>query len=531
MLLSLRSADTPTEFNTDICIVGSGAAGISLAEKLSQSGRDVIILEAGGLAITQEEQDLMQGESVGRPFVLEEGRARVLGGATSRWRGRCAAFSPIDFEAREWVPNSGWPIPFEQLAQYFPAAQIHCGFTTPWIADSQVAASRVHPSQITDCSPLHPFVWRFAPIGRAIYQNWAVRFGTLIKRSDKVRVIIHANASRINPSPSDNHVNSIEVATIEGRRACIYARQFVLACGGVDNARLALNFADQCPALFGKVSNTIGRYFMQHPKTVTATIDISQGMDIALQQSLNLFLKPRGTQYEVGLALSESAQRSFRLLNCSGHIRYEPGADTGWQHLKLLLSREEREHSKWRHAKGIIKDPRRIVRNALRRSIGLPSLYPAPRAKLVTELEQVPDWNSRIYISAEQDALGLRKACADWRISAFEAETALAFTRFVDVTFRQAGWGSLKINPELEMHRTIGDSTLSESYHHIGATRMSAAPQTGVVDSNCKVHGIGNLFITGASVMPTGGHVNPTFMIVALAIKLGDHLNHMESVQ
>ena len=524
MLMDLRSGDTPRTFATDICIIGAGAAGISLASKLSEAGREVVLIEAGGLKVTPTEQQIVQGTSIGRPFVLDEGRFRVLGGTTSRWRGRCAALSKIDFERREWVPQSGWPISYEELQKYRRQTEDHCGFTRAWQPDDLIYRSRMQDTFPDELAAVQPFVWRFAPTGRAAYQNWATRFSEPLRKSPNVTVILHANVTALLSASSDNHVDEIEVRTLDGSAARVRARHYVLACGGVENARLALNFAEQTPALFARVQGSLGRYFMQHPKVTTARIKVADGMEIKLQRLINLFLQPSGTQYELGFALSEAAQHAHRLLNCSAHVRYEPGADTGWRHMKALFSRDQRDAPISRHVAAIARDPRRMLRNGWRRARGRPSLFPSPVATLVVELEQIPDRNSRIFLLPERDRAGLRRACADWRISELESHTALEFSKYVDALFRRTGWGSLMIDPHLENHGAIADDMLQESYHHIGATRMSERGEDGVVDSNCTVHGIDNLHMAGASVMPTGGHVNPTFTLVSLALRLADHL-------
>ena len=523
MLMDLRESSSPTTLVTDICIIGAGAAGISLAAKLYEAGNEVLLVEAGGREVAQSEQNIIQGSSVGRPLALNEGRVRVLGGTTSRWRGRCAELSEIDLEKRSWVARSGWPISFEELQYYHEETAKHCGFNEPWRPDSSIYGPRLGGHFQNKFAPVQPFVWRFAPTGRAAYQNWATRFARALKPASGIKVLLHANVAAITPSAANNHVKAIEVRTLEGRSAQIRAREFVLACGGVENARITLNFASDAPALFSKVQDSLGRYFMQHPKVTTGAIQIRPGMEIELQRMINLFLRPRGTQYEIGFCLSPIVQRSLELVNCSAHVRYEPGEHTGWKHVKSLLAPgSDTQFSK--ELVAIARDPRRVVENGWRRAWGRSSLYPSPIASLVVELEQLPDPDSRIFLQAPRDCVGLRRAAADWRISDLECRTALQFSQLIDKLFRQAGWGSVRIDQELEQCGIITDKALQESYHHIGSTRMSESGKDGVVNRNCTVHGIDNLHLVGASVMPTGGHVNPTFTIVSLALRLADHL-------
>lgn len=524
MLMDLCAPDAPVELSTDICIIGAGAAGITIAERLGRQGYDVLLLEGGSLAIDDRMQQLFLGDSIGAPIAVEEGRYRVFGGTTTRWRGRCATLDPADFEQRDWIAGSGWPIGLAALAPHYEEAKDYCGFKEAWRPDQEIYERRIGKAFDGQDALVRPFVWRFAPKGRAMYQNWAVRFGPFLRKSKNVRVMVNANATRLIPAPSNDHVVAVEGRSIRGDTVRVNARSIVMACGGIENARLALNFAESAPPLFGKVANNLGRYFMQHPKAVTAQILPGPGMELRLQRMLNLFLQPRGTQYEVGLALSEEAQRSFKLVNCSGHFRYTEGDETGWRHFKSLGVRGGDLAAMKTHLNGVLSDFRPVARNIWRRAFGRTSLLPSPEMTLVTDIEQVPDPESRIQLSAHRDGLGLRRACLDWRISSIEERTALHFTTFVDAAFRRLGLGRLKIDEELQNRGVLHEGILRESYHHIGATRMSETAEFGVVAPNSAVHGIDNLYITGASVMPTGGHANPTLTIVALALRLANHL-------
>ncbi|TIX51235.1 FAD-dependent oxidoreductase [Alteraurantiacibacter aquimixticola] len=524
VLRDFSLSDNADTFAADICVVGAGAAGITLARELGDRGFDVILLEGGDKGISASAQELFTGESVGAPIALDEGRYRVYGGSTLRWRGRCAALDPIDFEPRPWVPDSGWPLEAHDFGQHYRQAWEYCGFRDLGPSDADVLRKRLKFNGDLDNSPIRPYIWRFAPTGREIYQDWAKRFGPRLEKSRNVTVLLNANATALVPSPSNNHVEAVEISSREGKRAQIRAREFIFACGGIENARLALNFAEQTPGLFESVSDALGRYFMQHPKAVTAKVLPEDGQEIRLQRMFNILLQPRGTQYEVGLALSEKAQRDLRLMNCSGHFRYVERPDSGWWHVKSLMGRKGARSPAHVHFKGMLTDSKRIASNAARRLCGRHSLLPSPDALFVAEVEQVPDRDSRVMLLDDRDGLGLRKARIDWRISEVEHRTVLSFTHFADVALRRLGFGRLQIDEGFSTRGTMANGQLRESYHHIGATRMSETGATGVVDGNSAVHGVDNLYFTGSSVMPTGGHANPTLTIVALALRLADHM-------
>lgn len=524
MLRDFLSSEFPDEISTELCIVGAGAAGITLAKQLGSRGQDVILIEGGGQHINDTSQELFSGESIGAPIAVGEGRYRVFGGSTLRWRGRCAALDPIDFEPREWVADSGWPIEPAEIFDYYPDAWKWCGFSEAMENDDDVLRKRIGNAMGRHDVPIHPYVWRFAPTGRAKYQNWATRFGSWLKDSENVTVLLNANATSLVASPSNDHVDAVEITSTDGRSARIRARNFVFACGGIENPRLALNFAERTPGLFAAVGETLGGYFMQHPKAVTAQIIPEEGQEIRLQRMFNIFLQPSGTQYELGLALSDKVQRDQQLLNCSGHFRYTEQPGSGWWHAKSILSGNRAGSAMGSHLRGMLANPQRLPHNALRRLFGRPSLLPSPDAIFVTEVEQVPDRDSRVFLQEKRDCLGLRKAGLDWRIAEIEHKTALSFTELADAALRRMGFGRLQIDEDLQTRGVMEHSQLRESYHHIGATRMSETARAGVVNGDSAVHGVANLYFTGSSVMPTGGHVNPTLTIVALALRLADHL-------
>jgi choline dehydrogenase-like flavoprotein len=137
-------------------------------------------------------------------------------------------------------------------------------------------------------------------------------------------------------------------------------------------------------------------------------------------------------------------------------------------------------------------------------------------------LEQLPNPDSRVTLSRTVDALGRPQARLDWRLSDADRRGWSAILAALDGNLRREGLGRLNHLPR------AGDATvfdrLRPACHHMGTTRMSDRPETGVVDRNGRVHGVGNLFVAGGSVFPTSGHANPMLTAITLSIRLAHHL-------
>jgi choline dehydrogenase-like flavoprotein len=128
-------------------------------------------------------------------------------------------------------------------------------------------------------------------------------------------------------------------------------------------------------------------------------------------------------------------------------------------------------------------------------------------------------------LSREVDEFGMPRIQARVRFSEIDRLTITEFYRQLDRGLRSAELGFLEYDEEgLEQFLNSITSRFDSLSHHLGTTRMSANPRSGVVDPDCKVHSIGNLYVSGGSVFPTSGHANPTLTILALSLRLADDL-------
>lgn len=482
------------QVEADTIVVGAGAAGIAIARTLHERGHDVLLVEGGGLQVEESCQRLFTIDSVGAPMD-GAGRYRVFGGTTVAWTGRCAPLDRIDLEERAWVPGSGWPITLEDLWRYYSRAAGLIGFPNGWPEEPDwfeaLKADSDHPDTV------EPYLWRLFSVKSRTFRHFGRALQAAARTSGSPRVLVEADLVGLVPDPATRSICEARFLARDGTIVRGKARTWILCCGGIENARLLLNAAEQSPASFAATSASLGRYFMQHPRTVTANIRTSAAQANALQMRFNLFRR-RGLHFEAGLALPEEAQRRLKLLNASAVLRYFVGS---------IWSR-----------------PDRMTRRFKSMISGTTPILHKPEVSVVVDVEQIPDVDSRIFLSPERDRLGLRKAAIDWRINTMERRTSAVLTEGVGSWITRLGLGEMETIEGLSETGGLTPEYLRASYHHIGATRMSQSAATGVVDANLRMHGISNLYMCGASVMPTGGHANPTLTIVALALRLADHV-------
>jgi choline dehydrogenase-like flavoprotein len=523
VLSDLREQETGSSLSVDVCVVGGGPAGITVANELIGSGLKVCLVESGGEVDEPDTQALYEGESIGHLVTMDEGRYRIFGGSATRWSGRCAILDPIDFEERDWIRNSGWPIGSSTLAPYYERAKTAAQFQKPWIPDDQVPSALGFELPRFSTPGLKPYVWRYAPQGFRRFPDWAKLYGHRLKADPHTHVLLHANLTAIAGADDGSTIDSIDVTSSTNVSMKIKARAFVLCCGGMENVRLLLNAPRE---ILRKVdeSSKLGRYFAQHPRGLTATLRPTPEAAKRLQNLFRVFTRRSGVQYEIGFALSEEAQRRHRLLNASAAVYYEASSDSSWKAATNLAAavRERKLYS------GIHRDlvpAMGAAANLARRLLqGSPPLLKDPLITIIVDVEQEPNAESRVTLSDQLDAFGMRRAKVDWRISEIERTTARHLNGLVGEELHKLGFGRTENAAWLTRDTPVREGELYGTYHHIGTTRMSRHPPDGVTNENCRAHGVTNLYFGGCSVFPTGGHANPTLSIVALSIRLADHL-------
>jgi choline dehydrogenase-like flavoprotein len=502
----------PESLKCDICIIGSGPAGMTIARELSGTRFRVTLLESGGASRQAESDALNEIESVGWPREADQWdvRNRVLGGSSATWAGRCAPLDEIDMEYRDWVPYSGWPLQQSDLAPYVDRSAEHLGLGAGnGITDDRIWGLTGQPRTATGPHPdpdkLLPMFWQY---GRdAVNSSDRTRFSTFTSDlGPNITLVTNATAVRINVTESAGAVESVEFAAADNRRWVLPASVAVLCAGGVENARLLLSSDNVVPHGLGNDKDLVGRFLMDHLRGPVGIYQLKEAGAV-LEQFANFRARsPGGNIYQHGMRLSPTIQRKERLLNCSSWIHgyTEPGVRPGLR--SMLANSGHLAYVAARHVIARRPIPRRIT------EIGLAAMC-----------EQVPNPESRVTLSGRRDRLGMKISRIDWRVSEEEART---MRRMAELMIDQLSRMGLNL-PKLERWVCEGEmfpQTFRDVAHPSGTTRMASDPAQGVVDPQCQVHGVDGLFVAGGSVFPTNGHANPTQTIVALAVRLADTL-------
>jgi choline dehydrogenase-like flavoprotein len=500
MIQDARQLPDGTVLDTDLAIVGAGAAGITLARALADAPFRICLIESGGIEPEDATQALAGGENVGLPYgPLEATRLRQLGGTTNHWGGWCRPLDALDFEPRDWVPLSGWPLARADLDPYYAKATAVCE-AGPFAYDDVAGwEGRLGTSGFTPPGGgIERRVIQFSPPTR-----FGERYRADLDAAPRLLTLLHANVVEIEASGNAGEITGLALATLDGKRQRLTARHCVLAAGAIENARLLLLSNRVQAAGLGNGSDMVGRCFMEHPHVY------SMG---------NLLLPDAGMisplllddQEAEGIGLrgnfmpAESFQRAQRLQNATFTIgisrRFETPAEIGADEAPLTAPLLD------------------LLRDS---SPDAPATPYGVRIGIGGAGEQQPNPASRLTLSSERDALGQPMTRLDWRLAPEDKASLARNLRALGAGFAAAGPGRLHVDlPAGE----VWPEELTGGNHHMGTTRMAANPRQGVVDADSRVHDIANLHVAGSSVFPTCGAANPTLTIVALALRLADHL-------
>jgi choline dehydrogenase-like flavoprotein len=531
MFIDTRTVEQNTVIETTVCIIGGGVAGITLALEMSRAGVDSCILESGGFGPDDETRDLYRGENVGLPYTFADGsRSRYFGGSSNCWGGWCRPLDPWDFEKRDWIPHSGWPFGLDELAPYYARTHelLKLGPQNfdPAYWEREIGRRDVRRMPLAT-GDMRDTVAQFSP---------PVRFGKAyrdeLSRSKRVRVFLHANALNIDADAQGTTITKVRVGTLSGRRLSVQARIFVLATGGIENARMLLASNNVQENGLGNANDLVGRYFMDHPRMMSGKVRFRPGnarnklYDIKYHYQ-NAAVSAHGTKISSQFAPKQEMMEREQLLNSRAWLysKWYGEGSAGSEALihckEALMKKDQPGRSLKKDIATMIAHPAHTVGYGLTRLLQWPALITDVTLQAI--VEAVPDPDSRVTLSTDQrDRLGIPRVKVEWRLGDQVKRTFDKTFMLLATELRMANIADVELDAPLEGR--AWPAKLEGTWHHMGTTRMHDSPREGVVDRDCKVHGISNLYVGGSSVFPTVGANFPTITIAALSLRLAGHL-------
>ena len=492
MITDILDMGEKSNLRGQVVVVGSGIAGSEVAIHLSRNGREVILLESGRGPFDPSIQALNTVNFTGKPhrkldpdanyhrFLPPElrgtSRLRQFGGTSNIWTGKWKYLEPSQFGGRDWIPNSDWPIDFDDLLPYYNSAAKDYGFGDLQ-AESIRPEIREFRSKLAEHGlRLSSFYWEEKPT------RTAIRFGEEMGRSENLRVVLGASATELRLDDSGQRVKAVVCRSLEGKKITVEGDEIILAMGALETARLLLSSDLQLPGGIGNAHDLVGRFYTDHLKHHTGKLWPGQ-LTQKYARQMQFKQKPR---FCVCFSIDEATQREQKLLEHALYLKplYEksmeivPGRPTAQDNYGLVV---------------------------------------AYRVNLA--FEHVPHKESRLTLGTERDALGQRKLDVNWCFTEQDRESLPKIVEILSRRVEESGLGTIEFGEELPSIENMTDAA-----HQMGTTRMASCPEEGVVDTNCRVFGTDNLYVASSAVFPTGPSYSPTFTILALARRLGQHL-------
>jgi choline dehydrogenase-like flavoprotein len=544
------AGEPDSSIETEIAIVGAGPAGIVLALELAGKGHRIVVIESGADSFDRDTQEL--GESVGEdPLHVPMSLAtrRQLGGASNLWGGRCVPFDPVDFEPREIVGDARWPVSYEEMAGYFQRAcdWCICGDAAFDARDVPVLAGNSLVPGFGEGRVSASSLERWS-----LPTNFAREYAARLADAPNVTLITGFTCTEVICRPSGSSVEALLAKSLNGQTMRICASRYVLAAGGLETTRLLFASDRRHPGGLGNHSGHLGRWYMAHMESRIARVHFATRPQDTIygheRDAAGVYVRRRLTfaadfqiaerlpnvaiwlvNPELGNPDHRSGVLSFvYLMLASPAGRFFVAEGIRQAHLGSSSSSSLR-----RHLANVARDLGPAARFAatfgyerfLRRGRKVPGFFvpsPANAYPLMYHGEHLPNWDSHVEPAGVRDALGMPRLRTHLRFSEEDISSVLRVHEHLDGYLRETGLGHLEYpqgREDVTPRKAFG------GYHQAGTTRMSATPEDGVVDRDLAVHGLEDLFVASSSTFVTSGQANSTFMIVAFALRLADHLH------
>jgi choline dehydrogenase-like flavoprotein len=524
MIVDARSLGPDASLEADICIVGAGPAGITLALELVETGARILLLESGDEGWSTRGKGLSRGENADPHYPrLEWTRLRMFGGSSWSWRAhdlRARPLDDLDLVARPEIGREGWPVPPSALASHWDRATELCHLSSRGFETSDWE-DRDAPS-ITGDPDLGTAMYLLGPS-----DAFTRRLEQFRTRSD-ITCVLNATVLELRTDGSRRRVDRLDATSGGGRTLSVRASWFALALGGIENARLLLLSRRDRRHAVGDDHGNVGRYFTEHPHIRTGALIPSRGTPA---HTFSLYGEvERHDGRAIGfLRLSDQALRREALPASVWALHPatpELNSDVG----RAITDVKATVRTHWRRTPATASRVATLARHPLRAASTLVGSHDvragrseAPEYRLLGMFEQEPNPASRVLLGTRRDRYGQPVARLDWRLTDRDLVNIRRTQDVLSAALERAGVGRItqrfgEVSPQ---------PLLGPGFHHMGTTRMATDPRQGVVDTDCRIHGTTNLFVAGSSIFPTCGASNPTLTLLAVTLRLADHLRSL----
>jgi hypothetical protein len=459
MFIDTRRVAEGCTVDATVCIIGAGVAGITMALEMEKFGIDVCLLESGGFDPDDATRDLYRGEDIGLPYSFSDGcRGRFFGGSSNCWGGWCRPLDPWDFEKRDWINHSGWPVDFNTMFPYYQRTHglLKLGPQTFEPAFWEAAIGRHDVRRIPFLTgKVRDTISQFSP---------PARFGKLyrraLERSRTTSVYLYANVVNIDSDRAAQNVTKVDVATLSGRKMSVSAKIYVLATGGIENARLLLASNKVQAAGLGNGNDLVGRFFMDHPRLQSGKIHFTKKWsrnklyDIKYHY-MNSAVAAHGTHIASQLSLTSDVLKEERLLNARvwfSSIFPGEGSEGAQALFRCKQALLQKEQAGWRLRDDLLTmfaHPIDTVGYGFTRLFQPRTLIQGVKFQIIVEPEPNPD--SRVMLSASsKDQLGLNRVQVKWLLGTKVQRTIDRTLAIIADEMRIGGVADVELDPPIE---------------------------------------------------------------------------------
>lgn len=523
MIKDLKQAtESRVECSAPVCIIGAGTAGIFLSQQLRKRGVRVVLLEAGDELARQADELGQQCIQRGiRYRGAELGRSFGLGGTSVLWGGQMIPLAPSDLATRPVVNLDAWPVSYTELVPWFPVVKQPLGLGLRDDTEEAALAPRYFPalSQMDTDFELRLSEW--LPFKM---RNFAKAFANPLRTDAELEAWLNAAVARLIQSPdSASRITAVEARSSNGRTLVVHPEVVVICAGALESTRLMLDFDESSQGLITGSGAPLGRYFADHLSVTCGRFECRDWRRYNLETAP---IFTNGVMRTPRLELSSNAQQRLAVTSAFAHFTFMTHGNTGFDVVRNLLRNRQGEQQKLGFSPKMLG---RIVSDVSAMAFwrGVYHRLWIPRQAdllLQVDIEQTPNWHSRLSLADERDALQRKRLVIEWQIQPDDIRVIRSVAERVI-----AAWAASSLCDTATLRLTLPEEfddfeSLYDVYHPTGTLRMGSTAANSVVNRDLRVWALDNSYISSTAVFPSAGSANPGLVHLALTARLAEHI-------